>query len=256
MKNYVISLTTATERREHIKAEFDKQSIDFEFFNAVTPDLIKSTCQKLGIDLTQNQRLSDGEKACFLSHVSLWQKMIDEHIDYLAVFEDDIYLGKNADLFLNHDDWLKGIKADIIKLETWQELVHLHQHSIGIHHRQLKQLKSTHVGAAAYIISQHSAKQAIDYLKSLPNDYLYAIDHLIFGALLDSLTVYQMYPALAIQADRQSPNHLISQLEQERKNNTFIYQTQDSFLVRAKKLYQRLHRSIGKRTFYKTVPFQ
>lgn len=256
MKNYVISLMSATDRREHIKAEFGKQHIDFEFFDAITPDLIKSTCQKLGIDLTQNQRLSDGEKACFLSHVSLWQKMIDENMDYLAIFEDDVCLGENANLFLNHDDWTQNIKADIIKLETWQELVHLCPHSIDIHHRQFKQLKSTHVGAAAYIISQYSAQKTIDYLKSLPNDYLYAIDHVIFGALLNSLTVYQMCPALAIQADRQNQNYLISQLEQERKNNTFIYQPQDGFLVRAKKLYQRLHRSIGKRTFYQTVPFQ
>ncbi|WP_192831313.1 glycosyltransferase family 25 protein, partial [Moraxella canis] len=30
MKNYVISLTTAKERRDHIQAEFGKQGIEFE----------------------------------------------------------------------------------------------------------------------------------------------------------------------------------------------------------------------------------
>ena len=71
---YVISLTTAHDRRTHIDNEFDKQGIDFEFFDAITPDLIEATCQKLGINLLNNQRLSKGEKACFLSHVCLWQK--------------------------------------------------------------------------------------------------------------------------------------------------------------------------------------
>ncbi|STY99528.1 Lipooligosaccharide biosynthesis protein lex-1 [Moraxella lacunata] len=256
MKNYVISLTTATNRREHIKAEFGKQNIHFEFFDAITPDSIERISTQLNIPLINNQRLSLGEKACFLSHVCLWQKMIDDDLKYIAIFEDDVYLGENADLFLNHDDWLQNIKADIIKLETWQELVHLHQHSINIHYRQFKQLKSTHVGAAAYIINQYSAKQAIEHLKCLPTDYLYAIDHVIFGALLDLLAIYQIYPALAIQADRQNQDYLVSQLEEERKNNTFIYQAQDGFLIRVKKLYQRFYRSIGKRTFYETVPFQ
>ncbi|WP_080975528.1 glycosyltransferase family 25 protein [Moraxella canis] len=33
MKNYVINLTTASERRAHIIREFGKQGVDFEFAN-------------------------------------------------------------------------------------------------------------------------------------------------------------------------------------------------------------------------------
>ena len=36
MQNYVISLTTSTDRRQHITQEFKKQDILFEFFDAIT----------------------------------------------------------------------------------------------------------------------------------------------------------------------------------------------------------------------------
>ncbi len=38
MKKFVISLSTATERREHIFREFSKKSINFDFFDALTPE--------------------------------------------------------------------------------------------------------------------------------------------------------------------------------------------------------------------------
>lgn len=255
LNNYVISLTQATERRQHIQTEFAKQNIPFTFFDAITPDLIAITCEKIGIDLVHNQRLSNGEKGCFLSHVYLWQKMLDENLEYLAIFEDDVYLGENADLFLTDTNWLQKIDFDIIKLETWQELVHLDKKSLTIQNRNLKLLKSTHVGACGYIIHQHAAKLALNYIKSLPPDYIFALDHVIFGALLTQLKVYQLSPALTIQADRHN-HQLSSQLEFERNQNTFTYIPNDSLIKKLKKLIQRLMRSIGKRTFYQKVPFK
>lgn len=255
LKNYVISLTTATERREHIKNEFSKQDIPFEFFDAITPELIKSTCDQLGIHLVNNQRLSNGEKGCFLSHVYLWQKMVDENLEYIAIFEDDVYLGENAALFLSNINWLKDIDFNIIKLETWQELVHLDKKSRSIQNRHLKLLKSTHVGACGYIISQHGAKYVLNYIQSLPHDYIFALDHIIFGALLKQLKIYQLSPALTIQADRYN-QQFTSQLEFERSQNTFNYIPHDSLIKKLNKLIKRLIRSIGKRTFYQKVPFQ
>lgn len=257
MKNCVISLTTAVERREHITQEFGKQGIAFEFFDAVTPNKINELSAKFGILLSDNQRLSLGEKACFLSHVSLWQKMLDENIDYMAIFEDDVYLGENARLFLTDDDWLKNLEFDLIKLETWQELVHIDtHHGLSVHHRQLAPLKSTHVGAAAYIIHKKSIIPILNFIQHLSESQRFAIDHVIFGALLNQLTVFQLVPALSIQANRLQKNTLQSQLESERSTNTFVYHSNDSFLEKVIKFYRRLYRSIGKRTFFQQIPFE
>ena len=47
IQNFVISVKTATKRREHIMCEFGKQGIAFEFFDAVTPTDISKYAQKL-----------------------------------------------------------------------------------------------------------------------------------------------------------------------------------------------------------------
>ena len=165
MKNFVISLTTATQRREHITQEFSKQNIPFEFFDAITPDTMVQACERLNIDLINNQRLSGGEKGCFLSHVILWQKMLDENLDYIAIFEDDIYLGENAQVFFNDENWLKNNQIDFIKTETFLQKRKLGSESILlVDNRSAKPLKEYHLGTAGYIISQ---KTALSLLKRL-----------------------------------------------------------------------------------------
>ena len=51
MKNIVISLKTATARREHIVQEFGKQNIGFEFFDALTPDLARPLAEKMQLNV-------------------------------------------------------------------------------------------------------------------------------------------------------------------------------------------------------------
>lgn len=115
--------------------------------------------KELGLRLAESERLSSIEKACFLSHICLWQKIIDDNLEYLAIFEDDIYLGKNADNFLTSDQWVSDnlIDTDIIKLETAFEKIHLDKASISYKDRCISRLKSSHTGTAAYIISKKAA---------------------------------------------------------------------------------------------------
>lgn len=252
MKTYVISLSHAEERRDHIQAEFGKQGIEFKFFDAVTPAAIAKYSHKLSMPIINNQRLTDGEKACFLSHAALWQQMINENLDYMAIFEDDVFLGDDAARFIK-DDWL-DFEFDIIKLETWHELVHVGK---SIHHygeRTLNPLKSTHVGAAGYILSRSGAQQLLQFIKSIDEYECYAIDHVMFGAYLSMGTVLQLCPALCQQPDSQAKN-LASQLEQDRKNHKSVYHAKESFPTKLNKTAKRFYRSFGKRFFYITVPF-
>ena len=169
MKNYVISLITSHDRRKHIEAEFDKQGIDFEFFDAVTPDELEMVAKQLGLSLNQ-AFLTDGEKACLLSHVCLWQKMLDDGLAYLAVFEDDVYLGQNAHLFFSHDEWLKNHDLHFVKTETFLQERKLGQSIALMDNRHVYHLKEFHLGTAGYIISQMGAKQLLNFIKNLPSE--------------------------------------------------------------------------------------
>jgi len=98
MKKFVVSLSSAIERRKHISAQFEKQGIEFSFFDAVTPDIAASDAQLMKLNVHENH-IARGELACFMSHVHLWKKIVEDNIAYMAIFEDDIHLGEKANVF-------------------------------------------------------------------------------------------------------------------------------------------------------------
>lgn len=222
MKNYVISLTTATDRREHITNEFGKQGIDFEFFDAVTPDLIEHYCQKFNIDLINTQNLSPTEKACFLSHIAVMQKAIDENLPYVSIFEDDVYLGENAHLYLSDTNYIKENKINILKLETFLQHKKIDKNTqITLYDNRIACiLKENHLGMAGYIVSNTAINQFLSYIQSLSENNLIPIDNLLFDKFLPFIDTHQLIPALCIQEHIKYPNNiqLPSSLSQERQH--------------------------------------
>lgn len=203
MKNYVISLSTTHHRREHIIVEFTKHCVHFEFFDAKTPDDIHDLAPQFNPHLKNSSLLSDGEKACLLSHVCLWQQMLDDDIDYLAIFEDDVYLGQNADVFFNDSQWLKKTGIDYLKTETFLQERKLSGTTIHLpDDRCAKVLCESHLGTAGYVISQKAAKTLLDFIKNLSQNDLKPIDHLMFDdyrQISTALPIYQMLPAIVAQ---------------------------------------------------------
>jgi len=200
MKKFVISLPTATERREHISREFSKKSINFDFFDALTPEPAAIFAKELNLKINE-QSLTKGEVACFMSHVFLWKKMINENIPHMAIFEDDIYLGENVKAFLSDTSWIVP-DWHLIKIEEFTPKVALGQKIKEFSSepdRALFDLKSKNLGTAGYILSLHGAQQLMSYIQLL--DKLIALDHLMFESIIkhNILSVCQMKPALCIQ---------------------------------------------------------
>lgn len=73
MKNIIISLECATERRNHIYQQFNGHGLCYSFFDALVPDVAKIEANILNINY-DNHNLTDNEFACLMSHVSLWKK--------------------------------------------------------------------------------------------------------------------------------------------------------------------------------------
>ncbi|WP_150538724.1 glycosyltransferase family 25 protein [Actinobacillus vicugnae] len=195
--NYVISVKNNIQRRKHIISEFGKQNIPFEFFDAITPDLMEEKAKEFGLDIF-NSPLTKGEIACALSHIALWRLAQAKSLDYIVIFEDDIYLGKNAQNLLNVNYLPKNV--DVLKIEKFSHRVNMSIFPSLIYMgRRFYRLKSKHVGLAGYIVS----KKGIDYILDKLRDYhlLMPIDDFIFEILLDNedYHVLQMNPAICIQ---------------------------------------------------------
>lgn len=219
MKNIVISLKTATARREHIEKEFGKQNIPFDFFDALTPDLAKPLAEKMQLNFG-DEYLTGGELACFMSHVSIWQKMIDEKIPYVAIFEDDVFLGKDAFSIFSTSAWIQE-DWHIIKTEAFSEKILLAKEKYNIQNtdRGIKRLTGKNLGTAGYILSLKGAMAYLSYIQKIS---LIPLDELMFRDFIQTkqCNVYQMSPASCIQEMMLYPEKktvLSSDLIDERK---------------------------------------
>lgn len=226
LKNYVISLSSATDRRKHILEEFYQHNIPFLFFDALSPSLEFNQLVEQLIPNLSRCNLTNGEKGCLMSHLSLWHKCVEENLPYIGVFEDDILLGTDAEEFLASDEWIHSRfqhgDTFIIRLETFLQKVLCDATNIAPYlDRDFLKLKSTHFGTAGYIISFSAAKYFLNIFANMKEEEIEPIDQLIFDRFLpmDNFQVYQLSPAICIQELQvnQQNSSLPSQLESERK---------------------------------------
>lgn len=196
---FVISLDSADERRQHIDAEFEKNSVTFDYYDAITPATALEAAQSVKIDLTKKGSLTNGEVACLLSHVMLWKKIVDQKLNYIAIFEDDVYLGENIQSFFNDFSWIPN-NVHIVKLEAFDKQVDLAffpkllKNGRGLYH-----LKAMHLGGAGYILSREAAEHFLTIIQNMPE--LVPVDHILFGrdVKYGKYKAYQITPAICAQ---------------------------------------------------------
>ena len=197
LKNFVISLSSALERRHHIAQVFNEQGIDFEFFDAITPEKAYDLKEKYFPECCSDN-ISAADLACAMSHIAVWLRAKELGLKYVAIFEDDVYLGENATLFLNSSNWIPK-NIDVIKLETFLTKIFLGDSAGNIHNRSLYQLKHFHFGGAGYILSLKAIDCLLAEIKMKKN--ILPIDWVLFhDPIYDNcIKVYQLSPALCIQ---------------------------------------------------------
>ncbi|TPH05447.1 glycosyltransferase family 25 protein [Haemophilus haemolyticus] len=224
--NYVISLSSASQRREHIIKEFGKHHIPFEFYDAITPSECLNQLIQTYLPNLAHAKLSEGEKACFMSHYMLWKKCIDENLPYIYIFEDDVLLGEDAYSFLAEDEWLKerftSDDSFILRFETHLMPVEPDFERRKVikkifRNREIRLLENFHYGTAGYIINYNAVIMLYDLFREIEINDIKPIDVLMFNDFLKSskLNIYQLIPALCVQdtilnKDNASLNSMIS----------------------------------------------
>lgn len=249
MEVFVISLEMNNEkRRTHIQNEFEKHNIQFKFFNAITPSQLPEVASKFNIN-TDNSQLTEGELACLFSHLSLYLYMIENNLEKICIFEDDIYLSKDSRIVINEISE-SDLSFDIIKLE--KALPYIKTSFFPIHRLKSKfnlySLKSEHLGGAGYIIS-------LDFVKFLFENSQISnqpIDILLFNELLNSnFKIWQMLPAVCVKdfirygEDKTFPSVLES--DRAEKYKVLEYKKSKAILARVFKELLRPFRRIQNR---------
>ena len=127
LKAYIINLSSAKERKERMQEEIarleEQKSVEFCFYEAIAVGSEKfreyqAHYQKDFLtQLYRGKKLSDGEKACFASHYSLWQKCVSENRAIL-ILEDDITF---LDGFLEQIQRIESSGVDFVRLMSFFE---------------------------------------------------------------------------------------------------------------------------------------
>jgi len=211
---YIINLEGATGRLVRLRKQFSRIGLGFVRIEAVDAcALSKAQCRDMQNRNIWSQPLTRGEIACFLSHGRALEQLIADNVSHGVIFEDDITLGKEAATLLQNADWLikmaekTGEEIDIIKLETAGKKVWLGQdlplEDLSRSGFALKKLKSTHIMAAAYLVSRAAAMRLLEMMteKAAP------FDHFLFNFSLGNaqkFALYQLDPAIAVQAGLES----------------------------------------------------
>ncbi|WP_109059120.1 glycosyltransferase family 25 protein [Aggregatibacter aphrophilus] len=256
-KNFVISIPTADKRRNHIIQQFGQKKIPFEFFDAFIPsERLNDHLQRYLPNVDATPRLTMGEKGCLMSHFMLWKKCVDDDLDYITLFEDDILLGENAEQFLAEDEWLKVRfnfqEIFVLRLETFLMPVKIEKQQgiLPFQQREIDILKSKHFGTAGYVISHGAAKYLIEVFEKFSSEEIKPIDEIMFNQLIDisGYQVYQLNPAICVQELQlnQENSVLESGLQKERKKNT-VSHTKKTLKQRFIRIKENILRALNKK---------
>jgi len=208
---FYINLRSRPDRREFMEAQFSRLGLVAERFDAVTiadvpPELIAQHT-----DRRIMWPIGTGDIACGLSHQAIWQLMHDRGLPAALILEDDAILTEallpllDGNLFVQH-------RADILKLETRRNRVLLGAPETTIAGTELRELQSSHMGTAAYIVSGELAHRSIDH----PLLGMMAVDRFLFGkggAHLLRSRILQATPSPVVQLDRLGAQSALSQTE-------------------------------------------
>lgn len=197
---YYINLASRPDRRAFMEEQFDRLGITAERVDAVTMDEVPAELVAYHASPRSLWRSNPGDLACGLSHQRMWAMIAEAGHREAMILEDDAVLTPPLLDFVS-PGLLARLGADLIKLETTREDVQLGTATLSVGGTTLRELCSSHMGSAAYLISRDAV------LKSLnsPLKREVSVDRLLFGRggahLLDS-HILQAWPSPSIQLNR------------------------------------------------------
>ncbi|MBA2796938.1 glycosyltransferase family 25 protein [Aeromonas veronii] len=102
---FIISLTRSADRRAMVERQMSHLGINFEFFDAVDGKSLPSDrLAKVDFNLareTCGHDLSLGEVGCAMSHINIYEVMVERDIPRCVILEDDIYVHMHFKAIVN-----------------------------------------------------------------------------------------------------------------------------------------------------------
>jgi GR25 family glycosyltransferase involved in LPS biosynthesis len=162
----------------------------FPAIDGKKPEILKKEWSLLG-----NPKFSDndpdfnfkkGKQGCFLSHIKIWKEIIDNNIEKIIIFEDDIFF---------HEDW-KDLSSSLFELTPKNfDLLFFGSNLNGLNLDNeilQKNILITPVFCLhSYCITKIGATKLLNYIFQNQNSGVYTIDYILFDYMNYILQNYE-----------------------------------------------------------------
>lgn len=195
---FVINLERSNLRRDFILKYLTSFGLDVRIFNAVEGNKLnlseleeKGIYNKKAAHEAFSRQLSMPEIGCSLSHIGVYQKIVDENIDKALILEDDIIFIENIEQ--HFQPLLRDIPNDWDIIQIYYKCKDYHKITNSIVKFRSKECMPT--GAAGYFIKRSAA----DIILKNVYPIRYPADSLIARTPRWGTVIYGSLPALLSQ---------------------------------------------------------
>jgi glycosyl transferase family 25 len=203
---WVINLKRSIDRNNYITTHLNELGLPFELIEGVdgqnlTPKEFAAIYSGEQAVISIGRELSRGEIGCSLSHLKLYQRMIDENLDEALILEDDVVIDS---------DFFEIIKRKVFFPKDWELILFYHggtqisfwQRKTFYQHYQFVKFAHKTWGSLSYIIKQSAAR------KLLAHAYPIRVpaDSLTGGDIRTGVRLYGINPPCMQQLFADDPN--------------------------------------------------
>lgn len=191
----VISDKNNEVRRQNVIKEFNKENIEFRFFDAIMAN--KMSKEELDTKAIKDTFLSPSEIGCALSHCGVYDEFLKSDEKSIMICEDDIYFTEyfNLDSLLKIKEFLEETYEP--RLVVLQKSIY-HQKYIGNVGKNVNLYSTRNAFCThGYMINRAAAKN----IKEIQNPVKFEIDAFKFYYWLDACKLYCLDKDFILQHD-------------------------------------------------------
>jgi glycosyl transferase family 25 len=236
---FVINLQSRPDRRDAVQRQLDAAGLAFRFFPAVDGRKVGDSPfydRKRRLRLA-GKPLLPGELGCYLSHLFVMQKILDEALPYAVVLEDDLIVGPDLAEVVRALPVVAG-EVDMVKLGSGSDRPRAFR-PVGelTETSALVRFNETVNGTQGYFVTRAGAETFIRYSRR----FAYPVDVAINRTWENGLNVFGVQP-WPILHDRASPTSIEEARFEKRK--------QPLSLVKIERRARKAWDSLAKRTHF------
>ncbi|BBM65876.1 Lex2B [Vibrio alfacsensis] len=201
MKTFILSLKKSIERRERICAILNAANVEFEFFDALSPqDLTDAQREQVKPAKTyrlKGYQLTEGEVACFFSHMAIWQWCVKHQQDVL-VLEDNVDIHPEIASLVTvlKDADTKFTPRALVKLAASKRSIPFKTVEAMTETFALGDYVSPTTGAMGYLIRPETASQLVHHAKEI----LFPVDDYMEKVWIHDIDIMSIFPDVVFRA--------------------------------------------------------